>query len=151
MDINTVLRSSLNLLTSKLNKSTKNLSVNYGENIPTVAANAQRVGQVIINLILNGAEALTDKGQSLNIRSYYESERAKVVLEVRDNGEGIESEHLSRIFDPFFTTKRETGGTGLGLAISQKIVEAYGGRILISSTVGEGTTAVLELPACSED
>ncbi len=150
VDINAVLRSSLNLLTSKLNKSTKNLSVNYGENMSTVAANAQRVGQVIINLILNGAEALTNKGQSLNIRSYYESERAKVILEVRDNGQGIRPEHLNRIFDPFFTTKRETGGTGLGLAISQKIVEAYGGHILISSTVGEGTTAVMELPASSE-
>jgi len=147
VDINSVLRSSLNLLRSKLNKATKNLVVDYGEDIPMVAANAQRVEQVIINLILNGAEALTDGTQVLSIRSYRD-DGGKVILEVRDRGQGIRPEHLSRIFDPFFTTKRETGGTGLGLAISQKIVEAYGGRILISSTVGEGTTAVLELPAC---
>ncbi len=151
VDINAVLRSSLNLLVSKLNKSTSNLFVEYGENIPEVEANAQRLGQVAINLILNGAESLTDKEQPLNIRSYYEPERARVVMEVRDKGAGIKPEHLKRVFDPFFTTKRETGGTGLGLAISQKIVEAYGGRILITSTVGEGTTAVLEFPACSED
>ena len=68
-------------------------------------------------------------------------------LEVRDEGIGIEPENLKRVFDPFFTTKRETGGTGLGLAISQRIIEAYGGRIVIVSTPGEGTTAVLELPA----
>ncbi len=148
--INSVLKSSLNLLASKLNKSTKYLHVEYGENIPTVAANAQRVEQVLINLILNGAEALTSMEQSLWIRSYYESAQEKVVVEIRDTGQGIQREHLNRIFDPFFTTKREKGGTGLGLAISQKIVEAYGGRIVISSPVGEGTTAVLTLPAVNE-
>ncbi|MEN6438343.1 MAG: ATP-binding protein [Syntrophobacter sp.] len=149
VDINAVLQSSLNLLASKLKKSTENLSVDFGGNIPAVEANGQRVGQVMINLILNGAEALTRREQSLNIRSYYEAEKGKVFMEVRDSGRGIQTEHLNRIFDPIFTTKREAGGTGLGLAISKKIAEAYGGRILISSSVGEGTTAVLELPACS--
>lgn len=148
--VNSVLRSSLNLLASKLNKCTKYLYVDYGENIPAAAANAQRVEQVLINLILNGAEALTGREQSLRIRSRYDSAEEKVVVEIRDAGQGIEPEHMGRIFDPFFTTKREKGGTGLGLAISQKIVEAYGGRITISSTVGEGTTAVLALPAVNE-
>jgi signal transduction histidine kinase len=150
VDINTVLKSSLNLLAGKLNKCTDNLSVDYGEEIPMVEANAQRLGQVAINLILNGAEALTDKEKPLNIRSYYESKRARVILEVRDHGSGIDPEHMNKVFDPFFTTKRESGGTGLGLAISQKIARAYGGCILIYSTVGKGTTAVLELPVCNE-
>jgi len=149
VDINAVLRSSLNLLASKLNKSTDNLIVEYGEKMPRVEANAQRLGQVAINLILNGAEALTDKAQSLIIRTRYVNEGSKIILEVRDSGPGIAPENLKRIFDPFFTTKRETGGTGLGLAISQKIVDAYGGRILISSAVGEGTTASMELPVSS--
>jgi len=151
VDINAVLQSSLNLLANKLKKSTNRLSVDYGGDMPPVEANGQRVGQVMINLILNGAEALTDMEQSLSIRSYYEAEKGKVFLEVRDTGQGIRPEYLNRIFDPFFTTKRETGGTGLGLAISKKIVEAYGGRILISSSAGEGTIAVLELPACGSD
>ncbi|MGA2227149.1 MAG: ATP-binding protein, partial [Syntrophobacteraceae bacterium] len=126
VDINAVLRSSLNLLASKLKKSTDNLLVEYGENVPAVEANVQRLEQVAINLILNGAESLKDKGGLLSIRSYYEPERASVVVEVRDEGTGIEPENLKRIFDPFFTTKRETGGTGLGLSISQRIIEAYG-------------------------
>ena len=151
VDINAVLKSSLNLLASKLKKSTDNLLVEYGENIPVVEANAQRLEQVAINLILNGAESLKDKKGLLSVRTYYEPERAGVVVEVRDEGIGIEPENLKRVFDPFFTTKRETGGTGLGLAISQRIIEAYGGRIVIVSTPGEGTTAVLELPAHSED
>ena len=151
VDINGVLRSSLNFMASKLSKATDNLLVEYGKNIPAVEANAQRLEQVAINLILNGVEALTDKGRLLSVRTCYEPERAMVGLEVRDNGSGIEPEHLKRVFDPFFTTKRETGGTGLGLSISQKIVEAYGGRIMFVSTPGGGTTAILELPAYSKD
>jgi len=151
VDINAVVKASLNLLASKLKKSTGNLVVEYGENIPAVRADAQRLGQVVINLILNGAEALSDKAGLLGVRTYYEPERAAVVMEVRDEGSGIEPENLKRVFDPFFTTKRETGGTGLGLAISQRIIEAYGGRIVIVSKPGEGTTAVLELPARREE
>ena len=151
VDVNAVLKSSLNLLASKLKKSTDNLLVEYGENIPAVEANAQRLEQVAINLILNGAESLKDKKGLLSVRTYYEPERAGVVVEVRDEGIGIEPENLKRVFDPFFTTKRETGGTGLGLAISQRMIEAYGGRIVILSTPGEGTTVTLELPAHNED
>ena len=79
VDINAVLRSSLNLLASKLKKSTDNLLVEYGENVPMVEANAQRLEQVAINLILNGAESLKDKGGLLSVRTYYEPERASVV------------------------------------------------------------------------
>ena len=86
-----------------------------------MAANAQRVGQVIINHILNGAEALTDKGQSLNIRSYYESERAKVILEVRDSGEGIESEHLSRFSTRFSRLSGRQGGPAWVLPSHRKL------------------------------
>ncbi len=150
VDINAVLRSSLNLLANKLKNSTDNLRVEYGESIPMVEANAQRLEQVAINLILNGAESLKNREGALIVRSYYEPERAGVVMEVKDEGVGIETENLKRVFDPFFSTKRETGGTGLGLAISREIIEAYGGRITIVSTPGEGTTAILELPATSE-
>ena len=151
VDVNAVLRSSLNFMAGKLSNATDNLLVEYGVNIPAVEANAQRLEQVAINLILNGVESLTDKGKLLSVRTYYEPKRAMVGLEVRDNGSGIEPEHLKKVFDPFFTTKRETGGTGLGLAISQKIIEAYGGRIAIVSTPGEGTTAIIELPAYGKD
>ncbi len=151
VDVNAVLRSSLNFMASKLRKATDNLLVEYGENIPAVEANTQRLEQVAINLILNGLESLTDKGKLLSVRTYYEPERAMVGLEVRDNGSGIEPEHMKKVFDPFFTTKRETGGTGLGLAISQKIIEAYSGRIVIVSTPVEGTTAIIELPAYGKD
>ena len=147
VDINAVLRASLKFLANKLSKTTIKFRVEYGKGIPAVEANTQRLEQVAINLILNGVESLTERGKSLSVRSYYKLESSRVVLEVKDDGIGIEPEHLNLIFNPFFTTKHGTGGTGLGLAVSQKIIEAYGGRILILSVPGEGTTAILELPA----
>jgi PAS domain S-box-containing protein len=147
VDINDVVRSSLNLLSGKLRKSTDNLKIEYGERIPPVEGNAHLLGQVIINLLLNGAEALPDPQKAMKIATSFGRDEKKVIVEVRDEGLGIEPENLKRIFDPFFTTKRETGGTGLGLAISLNIIEAHGGHILITSTPGEGTAAVIELPA----
>jgi PAS domain S-box-containing protein len=146
IDINAVIQASVNLLSSKLNKSTHNLSIEYGEGIPLIEGNAQRLGQVIINIILNAAEALPDRDKALKVSTFYSGEKKKVLVQVIDEGIGIDPQNLKRIFDPFFTTKRESGGTGLGLAISLSIVKAHNGQILIASKPGEGTTATLELP-----
>ncbi len=147
IDINWVLKTALNLLSNTLNKSARNLTVEYGPNIPVLKGNAQRLEQVIVNLILNAVQALPDPEKALSIKTSYEPQNSRIVVEVSDEGIGIALENMKRIFDPFFTTKRESGGTGLGLAISNNIVRSYNGRILISSTAGEGTTARLELPA----
>ena len=147
IDINAVLRTSINLLSNKMKKSTNNLTIEYGEDIPPAEGNTQRLGQVVINLLLNAAEALPDSGKALEIKTRYDRGQGKIILEVRDEGIGIEPENMKRVFDPFFTTKRESGGTGLGLSISMNIVKAHGGDILIASKPGEGTTAAIELPA----
>ncbi|MEN6441834.1 MAG: ATP-binding protein, partial [Syntrophobacter sp.] len=146
VDMNSVVKSSMNLLSNKLNKSTHNLYVEYGQNIPRLKGNSQRLEQVVLNLILNAAESLPDSEKAITVKTSYDSDRQLIELAVTDEGCGIAPETLRRIFDPFFTTKRETGGTGLGLAISMSIVKAHGGRILISSREREGTTATVELP-----
>jgi two-component system, NtrC family, sensor kinase len=71
------------------------------------------------------------------------------MIEVSDNGHGIEPETLSRIFEPFFTTKPVGCGTGLGLSISYSIVQRHGGRLEVASTPGEGTTFTITLPTAS--
>ncbi len=147
IDINAILRTSINLLSNKLKKSTKNLTIEYGEGIPPAEGNAQRLGQVVINLLLNAAEALPNSDKALEIKTRYDRGRRKIILEVKDEGIGIDPENMKRVFDPFFTTKRERGGTGLGLSISMNIVKAHGGEILITSKPGRGTTAAIELPA----
>ena len=70
---------------------------------------------------------------------------------IKDSGEGIAQENLSRVFDPFFTTREKQGGTGLGLSIIFGIVEKHNGRISVESQLGAGTSFILVLPSISED
>jgi signal transduction histidine kinase len=118
--------------------------------LPFVRGNASQLKQVLINIIVNAAEAMHGTG-TLTITSYPSPDRKGIILEFTDTGEGISEENLTRIFDPFFTTKEVGKGTGLGLATSYGIVEDHGGRIGVKSKVGEGTTFTIELPTYLEE
>jgi signal transduction histidine kinase len=118
--------------------------------VPLVTANESRLGQVILNMIVNAAQALIltegradDSTLRLITRT---AEDGRAVIEVADTGCGISKENLERIFEPFFTTKPVGVGTGLGLAICHTIVAELGGEIEVDSEVGRGTTFRLLLP-----
>jgi two-component system NtrC family sensor kinase len=113
--------------------------------LPFVQGNASQLKQVLMNIIVNAAEAMHDSG-TLTITTSPAPDRKTVFVEFMDTGEGIPEENLTRIFDPFFTTKEVGKGTGLGLATSYGIVEDHGGKISVKSKVGEGTTFTIELP-----
>jgi two-component system NtrC family sensor kinase len=117
--------------------------------LPFIRGNASQLKQVLINIIVNAAEAMHGNG-TLTITSYPSPDRKSIILEFADTGEGIPEENLTRIFDPFFTTKEIGKGTGLGLATSYGIVEDHGGRISVESKVGEGTTFTIDLPTYTE-
>jgi two-component system NtrC family sensor kinase len=117
--------------------------------LPFIRGNASQLKQVLINIIVNAAEAMHGSG-TLTISSYPSSDRKWVFLEFADTGEGISEMNLTRIFDPFFTTKAVGKGTGLGLSTSYGIVESHGGKIRVKSKVGEGTTFTIELPTYTE-
>ncbi len=117
--------------------------------LPFIRGNASQLKQVLINIIVNAAEAMHGNG-TLTITSYPSPGRKSIILEFTDTGEGIPEENLTRIFDPFFTTKEVGKGTGLGLATSYGIVEDHGGRISVISKVGEGTTFTIDLPTYPE-
>ncbi len=109
---------------------------------------ASRLGQVLLNLVVNAAQALPEGAPAdhrVTIRTYDENEDA--VIEVADSGSGMSDEVRARIFEPFFTTKPVGVGTGLGLAICERIVTAMGGRIDVKSTLGEGSTFRVLLPS----
>ena len=112
-------------------------------------ANAGELRQVISNLLMNGMDAIRDKG-TLHVRlariSRLSQNGAVIRLTIADTGSGIRTEHLQRIFEPFFTTK-ESMGTGLGLWISQQIIGRYGGTIRIRSQQNKGTVCCVTLPA----
>jgi PAS domain S-box-containing protein len=118
------------------------------EAVRPVWANEARVEQVVINLLMNAAQAMPEKRAEDNEIVVVVRERAdgRAVLEVTDNGEGIPPEVLQRIFDPFFTTKPVGLGTGLGLSICHGIVTSLGGEITAHSEPGKGTTLRVVLP-----
>jgi two-component system NtrC family sensor kinase len=108
----------------------------------------QQIEQVLINLLTNAVQAMPEGGALTFDLSQTDEE---VILKVTDTGMGIAEEYFARIFDPFFTTKPEGEGTGLGLSVSYGIITRHGGRIDVSSTVGEGTTFTINLPIMSDE
>jgi signal transduction histidine kinase len=114
-----------------------------------VAASPTKVGQVVLNLLINALQALPERPRNENLVTIRVRPGGETVtLDVEDNGSGIPADLVERIFDPFFTTKAQ-GGTGLGLAISRKIVEEASGTIAVDSTPGRGTRFTVTLPAAA--
>jgi PAS domain S-box-containing protein len=146
VDVNNVLKSAVSLLSNMITKSTSHFSVKYGENLPLLKGNSQRLEQVIINLIQNACQALPDIRRGISLLTSYNEKTWSIVVKVQDEGGGIPPEVLPHITDPFFTTKFDSGGIGLGLSISSRIVKEHGGTLNFTSEAGKGTTAEITLP-----
>ena len=151
VDIRQVLDSSIRMAWNEI-RHRANLVKAYGP-VPRVKANESRLGQVLLNVLVNAAQAIPEGAADRNeIRVTTGTARDEsAFVEVRDTGCGIPKEHLDRIFDAFFTTKPVGEGTGLGLAICYRIVAELGGRIEIESQVGQGTLFRLVFPAAEGD
>ncbi|MEM1180214.1 MAG: ATP-binding protein [Acidobacteriota bacterium] len=155
-DINESLRETEPLL-RRLLPASISLEVQFNDGVPPVRADRNQMAQVVLNLIINGRDAMPDGGD-LSIWLGLESIPAAgdamvesfVTLNVRDSGNGIDPKDLSQIFDPFFTTKAIGQGTGLGLATVQRIVSQVGGYVEVDSRVGVGTTFRVFLPVSPE-
>jgi CheY-like chemotaxis protein/two-component sensor histidine kinase len=113
-----------------------------------VCGNGSRLGQVLLNLVINAAQAIAEGRAADNeINVVARAAKQQIVIEVKDSGPGIAPQHRDMIFEPFFTTKRDSGGTGLGLSVCARIVADHGGTIDIESAPGAGTTFRVLLPA----
>lgn len=146
VDLNQVVATVIRLVDNTIRQSSNHIKVHYAQDSPCFSGNAQRIEQVIINLIVNACQALTSPEQGISIKTEYSMQSMELCLEIRDQGCGIEPHHLSSLKDPFFTTKREQGGIGLGLSVSASIVQEHGGRLIYESELGKGTRAQLFLP-----
>jgi polar amino acid transport system substrate-binding protein len=146
VDFNTVVQAAVRLVDSSLRSSTARFAAQYAPSLPTIIGNAQRIEQVVINLILNACQALPDMEHGIFLGTFHDQAAETVVLTLADEGLGIAPEHLARLTDPFFTTRRESGGTGLGLSVSATIVKEHNGTLDFESTPGSGTTVTLTLP-----
>lgn len=146
IDINSVIEISIIITSNLIKKSTEKFKVHYYKNIPLVKGNKQQLEQVVINLINNACQSLTNKEQGVSILINIDEIKKNVIVEISDEGSGIEAENLNYIFDPFFTTKRNSGGTGLGLYISYNIIKSHGGELEVRSEKGKGTTFRIIIP-----
>jgi len=145
-DVNAVIRNTLSLASHKLKLTGIEARLELFEPLPHVLCDRSQVQQVVLNLVLNGAEAMHGKaGGEIFIQSGVNGGET-VWFRVTDHGEGIPPEILPRIFDPFFTTKAEGKGVGLGLAVTYGIIQAHGGEIDVSSQTGQGTSFTVSLP-----
>jgi len=112
--------------------------------LPEIECLASQINQVIMNLVVNAAQAMGPERGTITLRGGSLGER--IWLEVADTGSGMAPETVQKIFDPFFTTKPIGQGTGLGLSLSYGIVQKHAGQITVRSEVGVGTTFRIELP-----
>ena len=151
VDLNAVVRTAVRLLDARIRKATHRFELALAEGLPPVKGNAQRIEQVLVNLVLNACEALPSPDRRIRVSTAHDPGASVARVTVHDEGVGIAPEHLRRLTDPFFTTKRDQGGTGLGLSVSAAIVKEHVGTLEFSSPPGSGTTVVVTLPAAPEE
>ena len=146
-DLNKLVRTTLGLAQHKLKLINAEIVLDLQDNLPLVECDPSQIQQVILNLVLNGAQAMQSRGVGkLTIRTRLLANREEAELCIQDTGEGIAPENLPRIFDPFFTTKADGRGVGLGLAVLYGIVKAHEGEVEVTSQQNKGTTFVVTLP-----
>jgi PAS domain S-box-containing protein len=124
------------------------VQLDLSDDIPNININRQEIEQVLINLITNSChamEGITDK-KDLTLKISASHIRNNVVIELTDNGNGMDDKTIENIFNPFFTTKKIGKGTGLGLSVCRGIIEQHSGTITARSKLGEGTTFTIKLP-----
>jgi signal transduction histidine kinase len=149
--LNDVLDHSLRFVRSIIKKSTLDCRIHTADGLPPIKGSPRKIGQVIVNLIINACQALEKPEQSLTIETACSADGNTVFFRITDEGCGIPAADLPCICDPFFTTKRGHGGTGLGLSISAAIIKSHGGTLSFISESERGTTVTLALPAASKD
>jgi signal transduction histidine kinase len=123
------------------------ISKEIPSDLPLVAADPVQIGQVVLNVLMNGVQAMADRGGTLHVRARAVGDR--IELSVTDEGDGIAPENLDKIFEPLFTTKAR--GIGLGLAVSRSLVEGNRGTLVATSPAGMGATFTLNLPTRKEE
>jgi signal transduction histidine kinase len=146
VNLNDVVDKAVGLTANLINKSTRQFTLSCDPQLPILVGNAQRLEQVVINLVVNACQALPNTERAISVVTRFEAEENQIKLEFSDEGEGIDADSLKRITDPFYTTRREQGGTGLGLAITDRIVRDHGGMLRFESTPGKGTTVHVTFP-----
>jgi PAS domain S-box-containing protein len=145
VDMNELIQEMMMLVRSEASRYSISIRGDLADDLPPVKADRVQLQQVLMNLMLNGIEAMKEMGAvgELTIKSL-QSKKSQLLVAVSDTGMGLKKEHAEQIFDAFFTTKPQ--GTGMGLPISRSIIESHGGRLWATSNSGHGATFQFTLP-----
>jgi signal transduction histidine kinase len=146
LDINEVIQETVALAQNEARRRRVSLQTNLAANLAPVLGDRVQLQQVILNLMMNGIEAMnsvSDGSRQLLIKTQG-AESDQVLISVTDFGIGLDSKHAERLFEAFFTTKTE--GMGMGLSISRSIIDAHGGRLWATPNAGSGATFQFTLP-----
>ena len=144
IEVNEVIGEMVVMLQNEADRHSVRMRTELAEELPKVMADRVHLQQILMNLMLNGIEAMLDTSGELTIKSKL-ADDGQLLISVTDTGVGLPTENAGQVFDPFFTTKSQ--GTGLGLAITRSIVESHGGRIWASANPGRGATFSFTLPS----
>jgi signal transduction histidine kinase len=146
LDLNALVKQTMDLERPQCSVAGIKLVADFDTDLPRATADPHRLGQVLMNLLVNARQAMeaAEKGRNLTVRTRLRGQM--VEIQVTDDGPGIPDDVKAKIFDWFFTTKPPGEGTGLGLAVSREILQAHGGNLRLEDTPGGGATFVLEIP-----
>jgi PAS domain S-box-containing protein len=143
LDVNEIIREIIILLHDRADLNSISIRTELASGLPLIRADRVQLQQVLMNLVLNGIEAMNDIKGELAVTSK-RTDDDQLLISVSDSGIGLPDEEVGRIFDAFFTTKAQ--GTGMGLSISRKIIESHGGRLWACANTGRGATFQFTLP-----
>jgi PAS domain S-box-containing protein len=143
VDVNEAIRELIVLLSETANRHSISIRTQLDERLPAITADRVQLQQVLMNLMLNGIEAMQEGSGELIVASQ-QTQDGQALVSVRDSGIGFSEDNLERLFEAFFTTKQE--GTGMGLSISRRIIESHGGRLWATANTGRGATFQFTLP-----
>lgn len=143
VDVNELIQEMIVMLRDEANRHSVTTRTDLADGLPKVIADRVQLQQALMNLMLNGIEAMRDTTGELSVKSRL-AENCQVLVSVTDAGVGLPTEKTDQIFNAFFTTKPH--GTGLGLAITRSIIESHGGRVWATANSGRGTTFHFTLP-----
>lgn len=144
-DIHGIIEEVIHFIQQHTNSAEVQIKKAFNDDIGLLMLDEKNIKQVLINLIMNARHAVGNQGL-ITVRTKKDTHFGDVLIEVTDNGSGIDKKNLSRIFDPFFSTKPTGEGTGLGLSVSYGIIKNHGGHIDVASEPGKGSTFTLKLP-----
>jgi PAS domain S-box-containing protein len=147
VDVNDIVPQMTALLRGEANRYGVSVRTDLTADVPKVTADRVQLQQVLMNLMLNGIEAMKETGGVLTVKSQL-AEHGRVMISVSDTGVGLPADKADQIFNAFFTTKPQ--GSGMGLAISRSIVDSHGGRLWATANDGRGATFHFTLPTATE-